>query len=110
VAEDLTAAVLADGSELLNCALKTVENVVNAGGYDLKRQVVVIPAHFAPGHGALLRTVAAHALSLLEHCLLDSECASSLCLDFPSVLVVLKSENARFYDGRDGWSGKSLSL
>jgi hypothetical protein len=92
VAEDLAAAVLADGGEFLNCALKTVENVVNAGCYNLKRQVVVIPAHFAPGHGALLGNVATHALSLLEHCLLHSECASSLCLDFPSVLAVLKIE------------------
>ncbi len=54
MAEDLATAVLADGGELLNRALKTVEDVVNASGYDFKGQVVVIPAHFAPGHGVLL--------------------------------------------------------
>ncbi len=59
VADDLATAVFADWGAFLNSALKAVEDVVNAGGDDLERKVVVITAHFAGGHRALLRTGAA---------------------------------------------------
>src|SRR3989442_8531637 len=60
VTDDLAAAMVADGGELLNCALKAVEDMVHAGGNDVKRQIVVVAAHFTFGHGLLLETVAGH--------------------------------------------------
>src|SRR4051812_48369152 len=54
VADDLAAAVTADGGQPVDGALEAVERVRDPGGHDLKRHVVVIAAHFALGHGALL--------------------------------------------------------
>jgi hypothetical protein len=54
VADNLTAAMFANGSELLNCALKAVKNVTNTAGDDLEAEAVFIPAYFTLGHGALL--------------------------------------------------------
>jgi hypothetical protein len=50
VANDLAFAVLADRSELVDRALKTVECVGVAGGDYLERQVVVVAADFTTGH------------------------------------------------------------
>jgi hypothetical protein len=53
VADDLTTAVIADWSELVNGALKAVENVTNTGGDDLEREIVVVPTHLTLCHAAL---------------------------------------------------------
>src|SRR5262249_15514193 len=54
VADDLAAAVLTHGRELLDGALETVERVRLSGGHHLKRHLVVVAAHFAYGHGRFL--------------------------------------------------------
>src|SRR5687767_2593311 len=54
VADDLAAAVGADGRQLVDRALEAVERVGDSGGHDLKRHVIVVAAHFALGHGELL--------------------------------------------------------
>lgn len=54
VADNLTAAMFADGSELLNGALKAVEHVTNTARDDLKAEVVIISTYFTLGHDALL--------------------------------------------------------
>src|SRR2546428_2254276 len=68
VTDDLAAAVVADGGELLNGALKAVEDMVHAGGNDVKRQIVVIAAHFTFGHGLLLEMVAGHRFRCTRLC------------------------------------------
>src|SRR4051812_29839184 len=47
VADDLAAAVGADGRELVDRALEAVEGVRLARRHDLKRHVVFVPTHFA---------------------------------------------------------------
>ena len=54
VADNLAVAMFADGSELLNGALKTVEHVTNTARDDLEAEVVIIPTYFTLGHDALL--------------------------------------------------------
>src|SRR3954469_7069882 len=53
VADDLAAAVRADGSELVNGALEAVERVCRAGRDYLKGEVVLVAADFALGHRSL---------------------------------------------------------
>src|SRR5438270_10329908 len=50
VADDLAAAVRADGGELVDRALEAVERVSDAGRHDLERHLVVVPADLALGH------------------------------------------------------------
>lgn len=50
VSDDFTAAVRADGRELVNRALEAVENVAVARRYDFKRQIIIVSANFAFRH------------------------------------------------------------
>lgn len=53
VPDDMAVAVLAPGSELLDCALKTVEIVAAPFVLYRKHPVIVISAYDASGHGSL---------------------------------------------------------
>lgn len=50
VPDDLAAAVIADGRKFVDCTLETVKRMAPAGCYDLKRQVIIVAAHFTFGH------------------------------------------------------------
>src|SRR5215204_6741797 len=51
VADDPAPAVVADRRQLVDRALEAVEHMSRAGGDDLERQIVVVPAHLALRHG-----------------------------------------------------------
>src|SRR6476660_711814 len=51
MADDLTAAVIADWRQFVNGTLETVEHMALASGDYLEGQVIVIPAHFTRCHG-----------------------------------------------------------
>lgn len=51
VAHDLTTAMRARGRNHVNRTLETVERVRFSGGRNLKRFIVIIPAHVAFSHG-----------------------------------------------------------
>jgi hypothetical protein len=50
---DSASAMIADRSELMDGTLEAVEGMGLAGGDDLKREIVVVPANFASSHGVL---------------------------------------------------------
>jgi hypothetical protein len=50
VPDDLATAVIADGSQLVNGALKAIERVGLSRRDYLKRQVVIVAAYFTSGH------------------------------------------------------------
>jgi hypothetical protein len=54
VADDPAAAVSADWSQFVDCTFERIEYVMVSRGYDLKGQVIVIPAHFTFSHISLL--------------------------------------------------------
>ena len=57
VSDDLAAAVIADGREFVDCTLETVERMPPTGCYDLKRQVIIVAAHFTFRHCYSLSSV-----------------------------------------------------
>jgi hypothetical protein len=52
VAHDLAAAVLTDGSEVVDGALKAVEGMGMSAGHDLERAIVVVAADLTASHAA----------------------------------------------------------
>jgi hypothetical protein len=54
VSDDLAAAMIADGCELMDRTLKTVERVSLTGGNHVKRQMIIVTANFTGTHFNLL--------------------------------------------------------
>ena len=50
MSDDLAAAVITDGCELVDCTLETVEGMTSAGRHHLEGQVIIVTAHFTFRH------------------------------------------------------------
>lgn len=50
MSDDLAAAVITNGCKLVDRTLETVERMARARCYDLKRQIIIVAAHFTFRH------------------------------------------------------------